>query len=64
MFSIVVTLVKYVVEESVNGPIVHGKATIVAIKPSSIIAIDEPVFLRVLILCLVNVDLAARLQSL
>ena len=57
-------LVRYVVEESVNGPIVHGKAAIVAIKPSPIIAINEPVFPRVLILCLVNVDLAARLQSL
>lgn len=32
----------------------HGKAAIVAIKPSPIIAINEPVFPRVLMLCLVN----------
>jgi hypothetical protein len=32
----------------VNGPIVHGKAAIVAIKPSSIIEINEPVFPRML----------------
>ena len=45
-----------------NGLIVHGKAAIVAIKRSPIIAINEPVFPRVMILCLVNVDLASRLQ--
>jgi len=30
---VVVMLVKYVVEELVNGPIVHGKEAMVAIKP-------------------------------
>ena len=40
-----------------NGLIVHGKAAIVAIKRSPVIAINEPVFPRVMILCLVNVDL-------
>ncbi len=57
-------LVKYVVEKYVNGPIVHGKAAIVAIKPSPIIAIKEPVFPRVLMLCLVNVGILKLNQRL
>jgi hypothetical protein len=46
LFWTVDMLVRYVVEKYVNGPIVQGKAAIVAIKPSAIIAINEPVFPR------------------
>jgi len=34
-------------ERKVNGPNVHGKAAIVAMKPSPMIARKEPVFPRV-----------------
>ena len=42
-------------EKKVNGPNVHGKAAIVAMKPSPIIARKDPVFPRVLMLCFVKV---------
>ncbi len=43
---------------------VHGKAAIVAIKPSAIIPINEPVFPRELMLCFVNVGILKLNQRL
>lgn len=51
-------------KSTMNGPIVQGKAAIVAIKPSAIIAINEPVFPRVLMLCFVNVGILKLNQRL